>query len=175
MNTEKIILVDINDNEIGSDTKENVHKNGMLHRAFSVFIFNSKNEMLIQKRQINKYHSGGLWANACCSHPRKGEDLEYSTIRRMIEELGFSCPVEEAFHFIYRTDFNDDLAEYEYDHVFYGFYDGNIRLNEDEASEFRFISIEELEKELTYNSKAYSSWFIIAAPKMLEIIKSKIS
>ena len=135
MNREnKIALVDIDDNIIGFETKEEVHRRGLLHRAFSVFILRD-GKMLIQMRNPDKYHSGGLWSNACCSHQRDGEELAESVHRRMTEELGFDCHLEEKFSFVYRTQFRPDLIEYEYDHVFAGSYDGEVRVNPEEASQ----------------------------------------
>jgi len=166
-----LILVDISDNEIGKMTKKEVHKQGKLHRAFSIFIVNG-NKMLIQKRNKNKYHSGGLWANACCSHPRYKEKLEEATHRRMVEEIGIDCELKEMFHFIYKTDYAKELYEYEYDHVFVGNYDGKITINPEEIEEAKWVTFDELKKELIDNPNKFASWFIIAAPRVMEEIKS---
>jgi len=136
-----LILVDISDNEIGKMTKKEVHKQGKLHRAFSIFIVNG-NKMLIQKRNKNKYHSGGLWANACCSHPRYKEKLEEATHRRMVEEIGIDCELKEMFHFIYKIDYAKELYEYEYDHVFVGNYDGKITINPEEIEEAKWVTFD---------------------------------
>lgn len=173
MNKEKIILVDIDDNEIGYTTKEDAHKKGQLHRAFSVYLHN-KDSILIQRRSMSKYHSAGLWANACCSHPREGESLSEATVRRLKEELGVACDLEELFSFIYKTNFSKELFEYELDHVFLGEYSGPIELNVDEASEYRWISIDELSKSLVIEPEKYASWFIISAPRVIEHIRRKI-
>ena len=161
-----IALVDIDDRITGYETKEEVHRRGLLHRAFSVFIVRD-GEMLIQMRNPDKYHSGGLWSNTCCSHQRLGEELEESVHRRMIEEMGFDCDLEEKFSFVYRTQFRPDLIEYEYDHVFVGTYDGEVRVNPEEASEIKWISFEELKRELVDTPEKLSSWFIISAPKVM--------
>lgn len=137
---EEITLVDIDDHITGYSTKEDVHKRGLLHRAFSVFIVND-NKMLIQMRNPNKYHSGGLWSNACCSHQRKEEILSEAVHRRMNEELGFDCPLEEKFKFIYRTRFENGLVEYELDHVFVGEYCGEVCIDPNEASEIDGLSL----------------------------------
>lgn len=120
-----LILVNIFDQQIGSSDKETIHKNGILHRAFSVFVC-SNGKMLIQQRNSQKYHSGGLWTNACCSHPRQGETLLESVSKRLVEELGVAFPVTEMFTFVYRSEFNNGIVEYEYDHVFLAEYDGVI-------------------------------------------------
>ena len=163
---DRIALVDLDDNITGYATKEEAHRRGLLHRAFSVFIIND-GQMLIQMRNPDKYHSGGLWSNACCSHQRDGEGLTESVHRRMAEELGFDCHLEEKFSFIYRTQFRPDLIEYEFDHVFAGCYDGEIRVDPEEASETRWISFRDLKEELLRTPERFSSWFIICAPKVI--------
>ena len=162
-----IALVDINDRITGYETKGEVHRRGLLHRAFSVFIVRD-GRMLIQRRNPDKYHSGGLWSNTCCSHQRKGEELQESVHRRMIEEMGIDCELEELFSFVYRTQFRQDLIEYEYDHVFAGTYEGEVRVNPEEASEIRWIPIEELSEVLVKTPEKFSSWFIISAPEVMK-------
>ena len=162
-----IALVDIDDKITGFETKSEVHRRGLLHRAFSVFIVKD-GKMLIQKRNPDKYHSGGLWSNTGCSHQRKGEELTESVHRRMLEEMGFDCPVEELFSFVYRTQFSSELIEYEYDHVFAGSYDGEVSVNPEEASEVRWISFEQLGEELVKTPENFTSWFIICAPKVMK-------
>ena len=169
-----IALVDIDDNITGFETKSEVHRRGLLHRAFSVFIVKD-GKMLIQKRNPDKYHSGGLWSNTCCSHQRKGEELTESVHRRMLEEMGFDCPLEELFSFVYRTQFSPDLIEYEYDHVFAGSYDGEVKVNPEEASEVRWISFDQLGEELVKTPEKFSSWFIICAPKVMKRFGGKTS
>ena len=162
-----IALVDLDDKITGYETKEAVHRRGLLHRAFSVFIVRD-GEMLIQKRNPDKYHSGGMWSNTCCSHQQKGEELAESVHRRMNEEMGFDCEVEEKFTFVYRTQFRPDLCEYELDHVFVGTYDGEVQVNPEEASEIRWIPFAKLKEELVKEPEKFSSWFIICAPKVME-------
>ena len=164
---EKIILVDLDDQEIGAEEKLRTHEKSLLHRAFSVFI-HGDDKMLIQKRSLTKYHSGGLWANACCSHPRAGETLEEAVHRRMLEEAGFDCPVTEAFSFTYRTEFTNGLTEYEFDHVFIGEYSGEVNMNPEEASECRWVAFADLKKEMLEYPERFSSWFMIAAPKVIK-------
>ena len=118
-----MILVNERDEPLGSMEKMEAHRKGALHRAFSVFIFNSRGEMLLQQRALKKYHSGGLWTNACCSHPRPGETNEAAALRRLREEMGFDTSLQQIFSFTYRASFNNGLTEHEYDHVFAGIYD----------------------------------------------------
>lgn len=167
---DQLILVDIFDNPMGTGQKLAVHQKGRLHRAFSVFVYRG-NKMLLQKRSAGKYHSGGLWTNACCSHPRQGEELSEAVERRLEEELGVRMPVEELHSFVYRAQFENGLTEYEYDHVFLGEYDGEIRLNEEEASEIRWMDMDELAEDLWKNPEKYTAWFLIAAPQVLRKFK----
>lgn len=171
MERNDLVKVDIFDNELGVVTKAEAHAKPILHRAFSVFLINNNNQMLIQKRAPHKYHSPNLWANACCSHPRKGENVVESAENRLVEELGFTTKVEEIFKFVYLNKFNDNLFEYELDHVLIGNYNGDIVLNLEEASEFKWIDLKELSEDLVNNPQNYSSWFIIAAPKVIEFLK----
>lgn len=164
---EKIILVNMDDEIVGSGEKMYVHEKGLLHRAFSIFILNNKGQMLIQKRNENKYHSGGLWTNSCCSHQREGEELEEAVHRRLKEELGFDCDLQEQFNFTYRTVFSDLLIEYEVDHVYTGNYDGPVIINKEEASEIMWISINELKEKLEREPQKFTSWFLIAAPRVI--------
>ena len=164
--SDEITLVNLDDEEIGYGTKEAVHRSGQLHRAFSVFIMN-EGRMLLQKRNPNKYHSGGLWSNACCSHQRKGEVLSEAVHRRMQEELGFDCDLEERFAFTYRTCFQDGLIEYELDHVFTGTCDPQLQADPEEVSETRWVSFDALKAEMLEHPQRFSSWFIIAAPQVM--------
>ena len=131
--------------------------------------------MLIQKRHRDKYHSGGLWANACCSHPRFGETLDQAVPRRLLEELGVTCPVRELFSFVYFSQYADDLFEYEYDHVFLGSYSGDCDFDRSEIEELRWITFDELEQRMLEHPQEFSSWFMIAAPKVLQILRDKSS
>lgn len=173
MSVNNLILVDLFDNQIGYGEKLDVHKKGLLHRAFSVFIIHNE-KMLLQKRNINKYHSGGLWTNACCSHPRDGEDLELAVYRRLKEELGISTQVNKTFEFVYRAKFENGITEYEYDHVFVADYCGTIYPNSDEISETRWISFAALGNELMNNPDNFTTWFLISAPKVLSLLNREI-
>ena len=161
----EIILVDKNDNEIGADEKMKVHQDGKLHRAFSIFVFNSKNEMLLQKRAEAKYHCGGLWTNTCCSHPRKGELLKEEIHKRLQEEMGFDCELKEIGDFIYKAKFDNGLTEHEYDHVFAGKFDSEPNINPEEADDYQWISLKELKKEIKKNPADFTVWFKIALEK----------
>lgn len=169
---DKIILVDIFDNETGYGEKLNVHKNRLLHRAFSVFIVKD-GKMLVHQRKIGKYHSGGLWTNACCSHPRMGETLEVAVARRLQEELHLSCSTEELFSFVYYQDYGE-LAEYEYDHVFLGEYEGEIDFNKEEIDAVKWVNFSELKEDLEKHPERYTAWFLIAAPKVLYLLNKNI-
>ena len=169
---DELILVNAEDEEIGYGEKAYVHEKGLLHRAFSVFIVND-GKMLIQKRNRNKYHSGGIWTNACCSHPRKGESLKEAVHRRLEEELGIDCDVEELFDFMYRTVFAENLYEYEFDHVFLADYSGSIELNREEASEIKWIDLQELKEDIVRRPEKYTSWFLIAVNKVIKVAEEK--
>lgn len=171
-NSEKIVLVDLDDRITGSETKIRVHEEGLLHRAFSIFIIDDT-KMLLQRRNIDKYHSGGLWSNACCSHQRERELLDDAVHRRLYEELGIDCSLSEVFSFVYRTIFENGLTEYEFDHVFVGEYNGTININYEEASEVKWFEFEKLKKMMQSNPELFSSWFIIAAPRIMHIIGEK--
>jgi isopentenyl-diphosphate Delta-isomerase len=158
---EEVTLVDKEDNVIGKGEKQVSHTDPKLHRAISILIFNSKGEMLIQKRADTKYHCPGIWANACCSHPRPGETYEEAAKRRLPEEMGFSCQIEKEFKFTYYSEFMNALAEYEMDQVFSGLYDGEIKVNPEEVSEYKWINVDNLLKDIYYDPKKYASWFKI--------------
>lgn len=168
----EIILVDSHDNITGYTSKFEAHRTGALHRAFSVFLYH-ENSLLIQQRAQDKYHSGGLWANTCCSHPRKGESLEAAVSRRLMEEAGIKCGVEEVFAFVYKHQFGEQLYEHEYDHVFLGEYDGEYVMNPDEVQDFRWVDLDELKTELESSPEKFACWFQIAAPKVIEIIQKR--
>src|SRR4051812_27807392 len=144
MKQEFVILVNERDEALDQMEKIEAHKKGLLHRAFSVFIFNSKREMLLQRRAAGKYHSGGLWSNACCSHPYPGEATDAAAVRRLKEELGFSTAVHKAFDFTYRAAFDNGLTEHEFDHVFVGEYNGVIRPNADEVCDYCYKDFEDV-------------------------------
>ncbi|MDU6295608.1 isopentenyl-diphosphate Delta-isomerase [Clostridium celatum] len=156
---EFIICVDENDKKIGVEEKIKVHKEGILHRAFSIFIFNDKKELLLQRRALEKYHSLGLWTNTCCSHQRENETLKEAALRRIEEEMGFKCELNESFVFSYKVRFDDGLIENEIDHVFIGTYTGKIFINKDEVKEYKWITIEEVIKDIELNPQKYTYWF----------------
>ena len=165
---EHVILVNESDNPVGTQEKMAAHEQANLHRAFSVFIFNAKGEMLLQQRAKDKYHSGGLWTNACCSHPRPGEKTIDAAHRRLQEEMGFDCELEEAFHFIYKTEFDHGLTENELDHVFIGKYEGEIIPNPDEVEDYKWINLKNLKNDLEEKPDIFTSWFKIAFDEVLK-------
>jgi len=169
-----LILVDEFDVPVGTVEKMEAHEKALLHRAFSVFIFNSKGEMLLQQRAITKYHSGGLWTNACCSHPYSGQETLTAAEKRLQEEMGFTVPLNKAFEFIYKAPFDNGLTEHEYDHVFIGTYDGVIVANKEEVDDYCFKTVSEIKLLLQDHPEQYTVWFKIAFPKMEEYLSSKL-
>jgi len=169
----RLILVDEHDVPLGTVEKMEAHEKALLHRAFSVFIFNSKGEMLLQQRATSKYHSGGLWTNACCSHPYSGEDTLAAAEKRLQEEMGFTTPLTKAFEFIYKAPFENGLTEHEYDHVFTGIYDGAIVPDANEVANFCFKNLTEIKTLLQQHPEEYTVWFKIAFPKMEEYLSQK--
>ena len=162
MSEEKVILVDKNDNQVGLMPKLEAHEKGVLHRAFSIFIFNSKYKLLLQKRASSKYHSGGLWTNTCCSHPREGEDILDAANRRLDEEMGITTSLRKVYDFIYKAELDNQLTEHEFDHVFYGVFDNDPTLNKDEAEDFKWVDMETLNNDIIKNEDNYTVWFKIA-------------
>jgi isopentenyl-diphosphate Delta-isomerase len=160
----EVILVDENDTQIGTVEKMQAHRMGLLHRAFSVFVFNSDGEFLLQQRAYNKYHNGGLWTNTCCSHPFPGEEILDAAQRRLMEEMGFETPLTPLFSFIYRTSFCNGLTEHEFDHVLTGIYDGPVFTNKEEVNDFQFIGYRNLEIMLKTEPQNFTEWFKIAMP-----------
>ena len=142
--------------------KLEAHQKGLLHRAFSVFIFNSDYKLLLQKRASSKYHSGGLWTNTCCSHPRDGEDIIDAANRRLNEEMGIKTSLRKVFDFIYTAELDNNLIENEFDHVFYGVYDIDPIINKDEAEDFKWVDMETLKNDIENNKDQYTVWFKIA-------------
>jgi isopentenyl-diphosphate Delta-isomerase len=168
---DKVILVDEQDKEIGTMEKMEAHQKGKLHRAFSVLVFNAKGEMLIQKRAKTKYHSGGLWTNACCSHPVPDENI-YTTVRnRLNYEMGIGCVPTFLYKFIYKTDLDHQLIEYEMDHVFIAQSDDKPILNLEEAEDWKYLSIHELNDSIKANPQLYTYWFklIVNHPEVKEV------
>ena len=158
---ELVVLINEKDEVQGLMNKLEAHENGLLHRAFSVFLFNKKGEMLLQKRASSKYHSPNQWTNAVCSHPRDEESYKNAALRRLNEELGITTDITEKFHFIYKADVGGNLWEHELDHVFIGEYEGDFQLNQDEVSEVRYITMEELNSEVSSNPENFTEWFKI--------------
>jgi len=168
---EEVILVDHNDHQIGIAEKLQAHKDAALHRAFSVYIFNSKGLMLIQRRVADKYHSPGLWANACCGHPRPGEDIKDAAVRRLQEELGITAELTKLFEETYKTPFDNDLTEHEYLHVFIGTCDDSPTMNPQEADAVEYLSMDVISADLEKNPKKYAAWFHIMFPKVKQHLK----
>jgi isopentenyl-diphosphate delta-isomerase len=161
-------MVNDEDEQIGVMEKMKAHETATLHRAFSVFIFNNAGEMLLQQRAFTKYHSAGLWTNACCSHPRPGEETLAAAKRRLSEELGFETELQKVFDFTYKSGFSNGLTEYEFDHVFVGGYNGIIYPDPIEVSNHIYKAIGEIEESLQLNPNIYTTWFHIAFPKIKE-------
>ena len=156
---DKVVLVDEQDNELGSMEKMEAHQKGVLHRAFSVLLFNSKREVLLQKRSSNKYHSAGLWTNTCCSHPKPNERIDVAVRRRLKEEMGIDIQPEYAYKFLYKATLDNDLIEHELDHVYLGLFDGNPVINSSEVENWKFISLLEIKEDIRQNPEAYTYWF----------------
>ncbi len=159
-----IILVNEQDEQVGTMEKMEAHRKALLHRAFSVFIFNTRGEMLLQQRSLKKYHSAGLWTNACCSHPKPGENTLTAAGTRLQEEMGFTTELKKIFEFTYRSDFDNGLTEFEFDHVFAGFYDGEIMPDKAEVNDYCYKSVEAIKDSLQSHPGKYTTWFAIAFP-----------
>jgi isopentenyl-diphosphate delta-isomerase len=167
---ERVVLVDENDSETGTLEKQRAHTEGRLHRALSVFVFNARGEMLLQRRALAKYHSGGLWTNTCCSHPRPGEPVHQAAHRRLREEMGIDCPLEPAFEFTYRAQVGPELVEHEYDHVFVGRYDGEPVPAPDEVDDWRWAPVDALAREVAASPERFTPWFriVFSRPEWME-------
>lgn len=156
---EYVVLVDENDRQVGECEKLEAHQKGLLHRAFSVFIFNLDKQLLLQRRADSKYHSGGLWSNTCCGHPRPGESIKEAASRRLSEEMGMKCVLVSFFHQRYHFILDKDMTENEYDHVLLGFSDAQPLLNPEEVSQYRYIDLKDLKDELTRSPDSFTEWF----------------
>lgn len=167
--SDMLICVDALDRQIGAADKQRCHSEGLLHRAFSIFLVDGS-RLLLQRRALHKYHSGGLWANSCCSHPRDGESLQDAVQRRLFEELGVHCPCSEVGSFVYRHCFSPELYEYEYDHVFMGSFQGTVFPNPEEIMETRWFEREELLRLMNEQPDQFASWFITALPMVLKCL-----
>lgn len=168
-----VILVNEQDKMLGSMEKMEAHQKGLLHRAFSIFILNSRGELLLQQRASKKYHSGNLWTNTCCSHPVPGEDTLLAAHRRLNEEMGFDTFLEPVFSFIYKADFDNGLTEHEFDHVYTGVYDGPVAFNETEVKDYCYMKIDEVRNSMQHHPDKYTAWFKIAFPKLEEYLAAR--
>jgi isopentenyl-diphosphate delta-isomerase len=168
---EQVILVDEHDRVVGAMDKMEAHQRGVLHRAFSILIFNSKGEMLLQKRSQSKYHSGGLWTNACCSHPAPHENMTDATRKRLKHEMGIDLQPEFAYKFIYKSKLDQELTEYELDHVFTGIFDGVPQINTEEVEDWKFVNLNTLRHDMQAHPDDYTVWFklIMKHPELKEI------
>jgi len=165
---ESVILVNERDEEIGTMEKLRAHQEGKLHRAFSVLIFNSKGELLLQKRATSKYHSGGLWTNTCCSHPQPGETIIQAANRKLLQEMGIEAELTPAHKFIYKAQLDNHLTEYECDHVIVGYFDGDPIINHHEAEDYKFLSVRTIQQDAVANPDRYTAWFklILKQPEL---------
>jgi len=163
---EQVVLVNEQDKELGFMEKMEAHEKALLHRAFSVFIFNAKGEMLLQQRALGKYHSGGLWTNSCCSHPKPGELVDAAAVRRLKEEMGFETGLNKVFDFIYKAPFLNGLTEHEFDHVFVGEYEGPVLPDRNEVESYAYRSMEYITERLQEDPASFTAWFQIAFPKV---------
>jgi isopentenyl-diphosphate delta-isomerase len=161
MAEEHVILVNEKDQEIGLMPKLEAHQKAVLHRAFSVFIFNSENELMLQQRASNKYHSPNLWTNTCCSHQRSGESNIQAGTRRLYEEMGFTTTLNEITSFIYKAPFDNGLTEHELDHVMVGYYNEDPVINSDEVEDWKWMKIEDVKNDISLNPDLYTAWFKI--------------
>ena len=170
MREEQVILVNEQDQEIGLMSKMEAHEKAVLHRAFSVFIFNSKNELMLQQRASHKYHSPDLWTNTCCSHQRHGESNIEAGKRRLFEEMGFVTELEEKTSFIYKAPFDNGLTEHELDHIMVGYFDDAPYLNQEEVKDWKWMSLEAIKNDITINPCSYTAWFKIIFEKFYNYI-----
>jgi len=171
MTEQLVVLVDQNDQDIGTMEKMKAHYDGVLHRAFSIFIFNTNGELMIHQRALSKYHSPGLWTNTCCSHPRLNHAVIDNAHTRLQEEMGFDCEFSEAFAFLYKADVGQGLIEHEFDHVFVGVSDIQPIINPDEVESWKYMSMEDIRKDMKDNSQLYTEWFKIAFEEVTEHLK----
>ncbi len=174
MERNKVILVDKNDNPLGEMEKLDAHIQGKLHRAFSVFIFNDKGELLLQQRASHKYHGGGLWTNTCCSHPQpEDKDTKSSAVQRLHDEMGLLCDLEWIYSFIYNEAVENNLIEHELDHVFIGYINATPTINTDEVQDFKWMGITEILSDIKDNPTHYTVWFKQAFPELISKNRNK--
>jgi len=167
---EQVILVDENDTKIGLMPKMEAHEKALLHRAFSVFVFNEKNELMLQQRALHKYHTPGLWTNTCCSHQRDGESNLEAGKRRLQEEMGFVTELQEKTSFIYKAPFDNGLTEHEFDHIMIGYYNEDPNVNPEEVASWKWMSLEDVQSDISKNPQLYTAWFKIIFEKFYEFI-----
>lgn len=170
MKKEYVILVDTADRELGTMEKMEAHEKAALHRAFSVFIFNDRGELMLQQRAAHKYHSPLLWTNTCCSHQRKGESNIEAGKRRLREEMGFEVDLDEKFHFVYKAEFDNGLTEHELDHVMVGYYNGEPTINPEEVASWKWINMEVLQQDMQDHPQDYTAWFKIIFDRFVEFL-----
>ncbi|SEQ80358.1 isopentenyl-diphosphate delta-isomerase [Hyunsoonleella jejuensis] len=170
MEEEKVILVNEQDEQIGLMPKMEAHEKALLHRAFSVFVFNNDNELMLQQRALTKYHSPGLWTNTCCSHQREGETNIEAGKRRLQEEMGFVVDLKETIAFIYKAPFDNGLTEYEYDHVLLGTYNGKPNINTEEVADWKWMPLEDVKVDISLHPEHYTAWFKVIFEKFYEHI-----
>lgn len=173
MEEEKVILVNEKDEPIGLMPKMEAHEKAVLHRAFSVFVFNDKNELMLQQRALEKYHTPGLWTNTCCSHQREGESNIEAGKRRLMEEMGFVTELEESISFIYKAPFDNGLTEHEYDHVLLGKYNGTPNINPQEVASWKWAALDDIKADIAENPQRYTAWFKVIFDKFYEHINLK--
>jgi isopentenyl-diphosphate delta-isomerase len=157
----EVVLVDTEDNPKGTMEKMEAHRKGVLHRAFSVFVFNDKGQLMLQQRALHKYHSPGLWSNTCCSHPYPGEAAEMAAHRRLVEEMGFDCDLHHAFSFVYRAELDQGMTEHELDHVFIGHANAEPMINPEEVNGWKWVDVDHLVKDIEARPEDYTVWFRI--------------
>lgn len=162
----EVILVNENDEEIGTIEKIEAHQKGLLHRAFSIFIFNNNNELLIHQRASNKYHGGDLWTNTCCSHPLPNEEIAEAANRRLKEEMGITCELNQVGHLLYKVEVENNLIEHEYDHILLGKSDENPNPNAEEVKDWKWITIKDLENQIALHPENFTYWFKMILPKL---------
>ncbi len=170
MKEEQVILVNEKDEQIGLMPKMEAHEKALLHRAFSVFIFNDKNELMLQQRALTKYHSPGLWTNTCCSHQREGESNIQAGKRRLFEEMGFMVDLQESISFIYKAPFDNGLTEHEFDHIMIGSYNDEPIINFEEVASWKWMTLEAVKNDMLKNPELYTEWFKIIFDKFYEHI-----
>ena len=171
---EEVILVDTNDVPLGTMPKMEAHEKAILHRAFSVFILNKDGQLMLQQRALSKYHSPGLWTNTCCSHQRLGETNIEAGTRRLQEEMGFKTPLKELFSFVYKATFDNGLTEHEFDHVILGYYDSEPIINHEEVTNWKWMNLEEIIKEIKTTPDNYTAWFKIIFDRFYNHIKAQL-